>query len=65
MIDAVLRFLRLKPPCAHEWRDIYGDEITWMNARSVCKKCGKRSHRLMNVRSGTKIAAALKEKDNG
>ena len=39
---------RLFPPCdRHEWRDIYGDEITWMNARSVCEKCGKRSPHLM------------------
>lgn len=40
---------RMFPPCAHDWRDIYGDEITWMNARSVCRKCGKRMQRLMNT----------------
>lgn len=37
-------------PCPHTgWRDIYGDEINARNCRSICRLCGKRSQKLMNV----------------
>ena len=33
--------------CDHDWRDIFGDEINAAGCRSICRKCGKRSHKLM------------------
>jgi hypothetical protein len=38
------------PPCDHEWRDIYGDEILQIGARSICRKCGERMPHLMEKR---------------
>jgi hypothetical protein len=29
--------------CKHDWMNLYGDSINMFNARSVCKKCHKRS----------------------
>lgn len=38
---------RMFKPCAHDWLDLYGDQIFDMGARSVCRRCGKRSQKLM------------------